>query len=119
MRTPSMPTTAKTTARHKGPQNRRRAVAARVGAPSITAPGSAQNHQRAVAARLDRKRVKSGNRDLSEARIVALALSEKLAKAGRQEIETQLNLGIPVTYQEGDEVIKHYPDGRKEILETI
>ncbi|HEX4793511.1 MAG TPA: hypothetical protein VH370_06950 [Humisphaera sp.] len=54
-----------------------------------------------------------------EARIVDLAVSGKLAEAGRRAIEAQIKLGLPVTIQKGDKVIKRYQDGREEVLETI
>jgi len=50
---------------------------------------------------------------------VQLAISGKLAEVGRRAIEAQRKLGLPVTIQKGDQVIKRYADGREEVLEII
>ena len=51
--------------------------------------------------------------------IVGLAASGKLAGAGRAAIRAQKEAGLPVTYQQGNEVIKEFPDGRREVLATL
>jgi hypothetical protein len=51
--------------------------------------------------------------------IVGLAESGKLAEAAAAAIRAQKARGIPVTFLEGNDVIKEYPDGRRETLETL
>jgi hypothetical protein len=48
-----------------------------------------------------------------------LAASGKLAIAARQAIESQQKLGIPITYVDGDRVIKRFADGTQEVLGTV
>jgi hypothetical protein len=51
--------------------------------------------------------------------IVDLALSGGLKSAARDAVSAQLRQGIPVTYKKGNQVVKHYPDGREEVLGTV
>ena len=51
--------------------------------------------------------------------IVALAESGELAKAAGQAIRHQKELGIAVTFQRGDDVIKQHADGTEEVLAKV
>lgn len=48
-----------------------------------------------------------------------LARTGKLGRSARKAIRAQTARGLAVTYKRGDEVIKEYADGRKEVLETL
>ena len=54
-----------------------------------------------------------------EALVTELAASGELAIAARRAIATQEKLGIPVTYVDGDRVIKRFADGKQEVLGTV
>jgi hypothetical protein len=54
-----------------------------------------------------------------EANVVRLALEGKLSAAGDRAVAEQKALGLPVTFQRGNQVIKQHPDGREEVLATI
>jgi hypothetical protein len=54
-----------------------------------------------------------------EANLVDLAMTGKLAKAGRRAVAAQKDRGLPVTFKRGQQVIKVYPDGRREVLATL
>ena len=54
-----------------------------------------------------------------EDRIVGLALSGKLAGAARNEIRAIRKLGLPLTFKRGNKIVKEFPDGRVEVLETL
>jgi hypothetical protein len=54
-----------------------------------------------------------------EANVVRLALEGKLSAAADRAVEEQRALGLPITFQRGDEVIKQYADGREEVLAKI
>ena len=51
--------------------------------------------------------------------VVALAESGVLAQAARAEIRAQRAAGLPITYQRGNDIVREYPDGRLEVLETL
>jgi hypothetical protein len=90
-------------------------------AKSKTIRKTAKASRRTVPSTLVRARSRSFREepDSLEAQIVNLAVSGKLAEAGRRAIEAQIKLGLPVTVQKGDKVIKRYADGHEEVLETI
>jgi len=54
-----------------------------------------------------------------EANIRKLALSGELAKGAQEAIRRQKELGLPVTFQRGTQVIRQHADGREEILADI
>jgi hypothetical protein len=56
--------------------------------------------------------------DLEE-ELVRLAESGRLAGAGRAAVRADRAAGLPVTYQRGSQVVREYPDGRREVLGTI
>lgn len=41
---------------------------------------------------------------------------ELFSQAGMIAVRTALNHNLPITYASGNEVIKEFPDGRKEVL---
>jgi hypothetical protein len=51
--------------------------------------------------------------------VVKLAMTGKLAEAAASAIRAQKQAGLPVTFLEGNLVIKEHPDGRREILRTL
>lgn len=57
-------------------------------------------------------------RSLEDA-IVNLATTGQLAEAGRAAVRAQHEAGLPVTYQRGNEVVKEFPDGRREVIATL
>ena len=54
-----------------------------------------------------------------EDRIVDLATSGALDAAAQNAIRRQLARGIPVTFERDGKVIKHFPDGREEVLALV
>src|SRR5687768_9128645 len=54
-----------------------------------------------------------------EDEISTLAATGQLAEAARSAIRAQQAAGLPITYQEGNEIIKEFPDGRREVLATL
>jgi len=51
--------------------------------------------------------------------IVAAAASGKLAEATRSTLRAQSRAGRPITYQRGSQIVREYPDGRREVLGTV
>src|SRR3982751_5317196 len=51
--------------------------------------------------------------------IVSLAESGQLAAAGRQAARETRAAGLPLTYKRGNQIVREYPDGRREVLETL
>ena len=51
--------------------------------------------------------------------IVALAESGRLGETAREEVRAQRAAGLPITYKRGNEVVREYPDGRREVLEVL
>ena len=59
---------------------------------------------------------------MKKRRIIDLTLKEraKLAReAGLKAIKETLDAGFPVTGAEGDNIVRTYPDGRKEVIGKI
>ncbi|MCF8243606.1 MAG: hypothetical protein K9J37_08885 [Saprospiraceae bacterium] len=56
--------------------------------------------------------------DLSPEEIVK-ALQDIGAETGRRAIAEAKALGLPVTFVENDQIIKEFPDGRREVLGNV
>ena len=69
----------------------------------------------------DEDNIGNGDEDPNslEANVVRLALEGKLSAAADRAVEEQRALGLPVTFQRGNEVIRQHSDGREEVLATI
>ena len=46
-------------------------------------------------------------------------LAVQAKKASKRAIEKAQALGVPYTVQEGKKLVKHYPDGRKEVIDVL
>lgn len=46
-------------------------------------------------------------------------LARYAKKASKRAIERAKALRVPYTVQEGRRIVKHYPDGRKEVLDVL
>lgn len=57
-------------------------------------------------------------RSLEDA-IVTLATTGQLAEAAASAIRAQRDAGLPITYQLGNDVVREFPDGRREVLATL
>jgi hypothetical protein len=51
--------------------------------------------------------------------IVTLAETGKLAEAGAAAVRATKAAGLPVTFLEGNNVIREYPDGRREVVRRL
>ena len=51
--------------------------------------------------------------------IVAAATSGRLSEVARAEVRAQRRAGLPITYKRGNQIVKEFPDGRREILGEI
>ena len=74
--------------------------------PSATQEGRGQSGVAAPRAALAGRRHRHARRHRS-------------ARRGGAAIQAQRDAGLPVTYQRGNEVVKEFPDGRREVLATI
>jgi hypothetical protein len=64
-------------------------------------------------------RLVKAHRNSLEGRIVELATSGKLGWGARAAIRSQKRDGLPITTMRGNQVVRIFPGGRVEILETV
>jgi hypothetical protein len=77
-------------------------------------------HRRGTTKRAVTTRRAALRRPLSlEDSIVELAVTGQLAEAAAAAIRAQKEAGLPVTFLEGNNVVREYPDGRREVLRRL